>query len=80
MIMIYAIALIVVLSDAGSTNTLVYSMPTWETCVARTVALVEGMKGKRNPESITVDCRQDVHLDLGVAIHPPTETEPGAGF
>jgi hypothetical protein len=65
--------------DAGSTNTLVYSTPTWETCVARKVALVEGMRGKRNPESVTVDCRHDVHLDLGVTTKKD-QNETGAGF
>jgi len=88
MIMIYTIALIVVLTDAGSTNTLVYSMPTWKTCIARKAALVEGMKGKRDPEAVTVDCRHDVQVNLGVHRPKPPgadaakegATEGGAGF
>ena len=86
MIMIYAIALIIVLTDADSTNTLVYSMSTWTTCVARKAALVEGMKGRSNAEAVTVDCRHHVEVNLGG--HEPlgadatkeSATEGGAGF
>jgi|HubBroStandDraft_4_1064222.scaffolds.fasta_scaffold850505_2 hypothetical protein len=88
MIMIYAIALIIVLTDADSTNTLVYSMPTWKTCIARKAALVEGMKGRSDPEAVTVDCRHDVQVNLGMHEPKPPEadaakegrTEAGAGF
>jgi hypothetical protein len=88
MIMIYTIALIVVLTDTGSTNTLVYSMPDWQSCIARKAALVEGMKGKRDPEAVTVDCRHDVQVNLGVHRPKPKEAdatkkdpaERGAGF
>jgi hypothetical protein len=75
MILVYKIALVMILNTAlVTTDTVVYSMQTWELCKAKQAELIEGMKGRAHPESVTVDCRRNVQLNLG------DPKAPEAGF
>jgi hypothetical protein len=74
MIEIYKIALVLVLSTTPvTTDTVIYSMQTWELCKTKQAELIEGMKGKAHPENVTVVCRRNVRVYLG-------DAEAGAGF
>jgi hypothetical protein len=79
MILIYKIALVLIVNTTPvTTDTVVYSMATWQLCKAKQADLIEGMKGRAHPENATVDCRRNVQINLGDP-NPP-EAETGAGF
>jgi hypothetical protein len=65
-LLIYKVVLVVALSTAPEGHEVVlYQFPTWEACKIKEAELVEGMKGKREPESVTIDCRRNVQINMG---------------
>jgi hypothetical protein len=66
MLLIYKVVLVLVLSTApGMHEAVIYQFPTWEACKVKEAELIEGMKTQRKPESVTVDCRRDVQINMG---------------
>ena len=81
MILIYKVALVLVLNTAPSTtDTVVYSMQTWQLCKTKQAELIEGMKGRAHPENVTIDCRHDVQVNLGIHRPKPSSAEAAGGF
>jgi hypothetical protein len=66
--LLYTFALVVVLSTSPAEGpaTIIYSFPTWIECKAKELELKADIAGKKNPERVTVDCRRDLRIIMGL--------------